>query len=75
LKNYRNVKFMNSQYENFENANALIICTEWKEFFNPEIAYFSKLKDKVVFDGRNILDPKKLARNNIIYHGIGYKYS
>jgi len=75
LKNYRNVKFMNSQYEHFENANALIICTEWKEFFNPEIVHLSKLKDKVVFDGRNILEPKKLARNNIIYYGIGSKYS
>ena len=74
LKNYSNVKFLNSQYENFENADALIICTEWEDFINPEITHLSKLKDRVIFDGRNILDAKKLAKNKIAYFGIGLKY-
>ena len=74
LKNYSNVKFLNSQYENFENADALIICTEWEDFINPEITHLSKLKDRVIFDGRNILDANKLAKNKIAYFGIGLKY-
>ncbi|MDC0443021.1 UDP-glucose/GDP-mannose dehydrogenase family protein [Gammaproteobacteria bacterium] len=74
LKKYSNVKFLNSQYENFEKANALIICTEWEDFFNPKIEHLLKLKDKVVFDGRNILDEQKLAKNDIDYFGIGLKY-
>ena len=74
LKNFSNVKFLNSQYENFENANALIICTEWEDFLNPKITHLSKLKDRVIFDGRNILDAKNLAKNKIAYFGIGLKY-
>ncbi len=71
LKKYKNIRFLNSKYENFNSSNALIICTEWDDFFNPNIKQLHKLKDKVIFDGRNILDSKMMEKNNISYFGMG----
>ena len=71
FQKYKNIKFLNSQYKNFSKSHALIICTEWEEFYNPDINQLLKLKDKVIFDGRNILDSKKMAKNDISYFGLG----
>ena len=71
LKKYKNIKFLKSKYENFNTSNALIICTEWDDFFDPEIKQLLQLKDKAIFDGRNILDSKKMEKNNISYFGMG----
>ena len=71
LKKYKNIKFLNSKYQNFNTSNALIICTEWEDFFDPDIKKLLQLKDKVIFDGRNILDSKKMEKNNISYFGMG----
>ena len=71
LNKYHNIKFMSSQYENFYLANALIICTEWDDFKFPEIKELDKLKDKAIFDGRNILDAEAIRANNLTYIGIG----
>ncbi|TIO27223.1 MAG: UDP-glucose/GDP-mannose dehydrogenase family protein, partial [Mesorhizobium sp.] len=53
-------------------ADALLICTEWKSFRAPS---FDALKDAlstpVIFDGRNLYDPKVIARYGIEYHSIG----
>ncbi|WP_337840987.1 UDP-glucose/GDP-mannose dehydrogenase family protein [Rheinheimera sp.] len=53
-------------------ANALIICTEWKNF---KAADFSLIKecvaDDVLFDGRNLFDPALVSRNGLIYFAIG----
>jgi UDPglucose 6-dehydrogenase len=55
-----------------EKADALIICTEWKEFWSIDIDLFTKaMKQPVIFDGRNIYSPRKLAENKISYYGIG----
>lgn len=53
------------------NADGLVICTEWKNFAIPDIPLFGTLKDKVIFDGRNIYDPNKLRENGLAYYGIG----
>ncbi|TGP13275.1 UDP-glucose 6-dehydrogenase, partial [Mesorhizobium sp. M2D.F.Ca.ET.185.01.1.1] len=51
---------------------ALLICTEWKSFRAPS---FDALKDAlttpVIFDGRNLYDPKVIARYGIEYFSIG----
>ena len=53
-------------------ADALLIATEWKSFRAPS---FDALKDAlttpVIFDGRNLYDPKVVARHGIEYHSIG----
>lgn len=55
-----------------EDADALIIVTEWRVFRSPDFATIkAKLKRPVVFDGRNLYDPVRLASEGIAYHGIG----
>ena len=71
LKKYPNITFLNSQYENFNLANGLIICTEWNDFKDPKINKLAKLQDRVIFDGRNILDSQLMNENNFSYIGIG----
>ncbi|MBR0566184.1 UDP-glucose/GDP-mannose dehydrogenase family protein [Azoarcus sp. L1K30] len=55
-----------------EQADALIIVTEWKEFRSPDFESIGKtLKNPVIFDGRNMYDPAVMRRAGIEYHGIG----
>ena len=55
-----------------KNADALIICTEWKEFWSIEPDKLKKLLIKpIIFDGRNIYSPDLMSRHNITYIGIG----
>ena len=53
------IKFTDNRYETVENADALILITEWKEFRTPDWEYLKeKLNHNVIFDGRNIYDKK-----------------
>uniref|UniRef100_UPI004047AFB8 UDP-glucose dehydrogenase family protein n=1 Tax=Algoriphagus sp. TaxID=1872435 RepID=UPI004047AFB8 len=53
-------------------ADALLLITEWSEFRVPSWEVLSKLmKQKVVFDGRNLYDRKYLEELGFVYHGIG----
>lgn len=53
-------------------ADALIICTEWSEFVNYDLKKLKSLiKNPVIFDGRNIYDPKKMRELGFEYHSIG----
>ncbi len=52
-------------------ADALVICTEWKAFRIPDFAALSALKYRVIFDGRNIYNPKQMKDNGWLYYGIG----
>ncbi|MBK9654980.1 MAG: UDP-glucose/GDP-mannose dehydrogenase family protein [Rhodanobacteraceae bacterium] len=53
-------------------ADALAIITEWKAFWSPDFAKVaSALKARVLFDGRNIYDPKVVEAAGIAYYGIG----
>ncbi|MFN3861650.1 MAG: UDP-glucose dehydrogenase family protein [Roseateles sp.] len=55
-----------------QGADALLIVTEWKEFRTPDFdAIKAALKAPVVFDGRNLYDPKLMAAMGIEHHGIG----
>jgi UDPglucose 6-dehydrogenase len=57
-----------------EGADALLIVTEWKEFRSPDFeAIKARLKQPVVFDGRNMYDPKVMREQGIEYFGIGRK--
>ncbi|PKO55038.1 MAG: UDP-glucose 6-dehydrogenase, partial [Betaproteobacteria bacterium HGW-Betaproteobacteria-19] len=55
-----------------DDADALVIVTEWKEFRSPDFdAIRQALKSAVIFDGRNMYDPAVMRKLDIDYHGIG----
>ncbi|MFC4822261.1 UDP-glucose dehydrogenase family protein [Dokdonella ginsengisoli] len=60
------------QYAALEGADALVIVTEWKAFRSPDFERIrSQLKQPVVFDGRNIFEPKAVEEAGLAYYGIG----
>mgnify|MGYP003429950235 CR=1 FL=1 len=66
------IEYMNKQYSALENADALVVVTEWNEFRRPDFDKIkSLLKQPVIMDGRNLFDPKKMAEMGFIYEGIG----
>lgn len=68
------LSYEEDQYSALNDAEALLILTEWNEFRNPEYDVIkNKLKAPVIFDGRNIFDPKKMEENGFIYYSIGRK--
>jgi UDPglucose 6-dehydrogenase len=55
-----------------EGADALIIVTEWKQFRAPDFGLIrARLKQPVLFDGRNLYDPEAMEMEGITYYGIG----
>lgn len=68
------IKYADSAYEALNNADALILATEWNEFKNPDFDRIKKeLKKPVIFDGRNQYDPAFLKEKGFEYHCIGAK--
>jgi UDPglucose 6-dehydrogenase len=60
------------RYDAADGADALAILTEWNEFRTPDLDYLKrKLKNAVVFDGRNLYDPKSMAKAGFQYYGVG----
>lgn len=60
------------QNQALDNADALIIVTEWKQFRSPDFDDLSRvLKDKVIFDGRNMYEPKFVKQAGLQYYAIG----
>lgn len=66
------IKYFKNKYEVLENADVLIILTEWEEFRNIE---YSKLKEKmkfpIIIDGRNMFNKKEMQNREIEYYSIG----
>jgi UDPglucose 6-dehydrogenase len=61
-----------TQTEALDTADALCIVTEWKNFWSPDFAQLKlKLKEAVVFDGRNLYEPKQLKAAGLAYYCIG----
>lgn len=55
-----------------QDADALVIVTEWKEFRSPDfMAMKSMLKNPLIFDGRNVFEPAIVRGEGFEYHGIG----
>ena len=53
-------------------ADALVVCTEWKAFRAPDFELMREsLAEPVIFDGRNLYDPERLAEDGWTYYGIG----
>ena len=68
------VIYAGDQYDALDDADALLLVTEWSEFKFPNFNIIRKLmKAPVVFDGRNIYDGKEMQNNGFTYFGIGVK--
>jgi UDPglucose 6-dehydrogenase len=68
------IKFAKTQYDTLDNADALLIVTEWPEFRAPKFEEISlRLKNKVIFDGRNIYEPTEMQELGYTYSCIGRK--
>jgi UDPglucose 6-dehydrogenase len=53
-------------------ADALVVMTEWQAFRAPDFDLIAdKLKAPVVFDGRNLYDPARMAKKGFSYYAIG----
>jgi len=66
------IKFADDQYEALHNADALIIATEWSLFRTPDFDKVSSLlKNKVIFDGRNLYSLEQMKKLNYYYCSIG----
>ena len=54
------------------NADALVICTEWRHFRSSRFDIIKQeLKHLVIVDGRNMYDPELIKDKGIIYYGVG----
>jgi UDPglucose 6-dehydrogenase len=66
------ITFSETQYDCLENADALIVATEWNEFRTPDFEkMMSLLKDPVIFDGRNVFDVQSMEKKGFHYESIG----
>ncbi|MDE1208090.1 UDP-glucose dehydrogenase family protein [Tenacibaculum larymnensis] len=72
LKDVENIDYKNAKYEVLDNADALILLTEWKEFRSPDFSEIEKqLKTPVIFDGRNQYTTYGLEEKGFEYYQIG----
>jgi UDPglucose 6-dehydrogenase len=77
MQNVKNVLgekviYAENQYEALNHADALIIATEWNEFRTPNfLKMVTSLKNKVIFDGRNLFDLAAIRDLGFHYESIG----
>lgn len=68
------ISFVDNQYEALPDADALLIATEWSVFRDPDFDKIgSSLKNKIIFDGRNLYDLDKMSKLGFHYESIGRK--
>lgn len=70
--NKAGLTYAEDQKEALNQADALVIVTEWKQFRSPDFDYLSQnLNDKVIFDGRNMFEPAIVRKSGLSYYAIG----
>ena len=71
-KKFKGVKIFKDNYAALKNSDGLVLVTEWNEFRRLDMDKMKKLmKNRVIFDGRNIYNPKFIKSNGFKYYGIG----
>jgi UDPglucose 6-dehydrogenase len=66
------INFASDEYSVLDQADALLICTEWSIFRNPNFSEMkNKLKDAVIFDGRNLYETDEMNEKGFYYSSIG----
>lgn len=59
-------------YDALDGADALVVCTEWHEFRRPNFEKLhARLKQPLIFDGRNLYEPQRMADLGFEYYSIG----
>ena len=72
LKDVKNITYCTSKYEVLQDADALILLTEWKEFRSPDFVEIKQqLKNPIIFDGRNQYNAFNLEEKGFEYFQIG----
>jgi UDPglucose 6-dehydrogenase len=67
-----NITYTTDKYEALDGADALIIATEWEDFANADLGEVARrLRNPLVFDGRNLLDPSDTESAGLEYECIG----
>lgn len=68
------IEYAKDMYSALENADALLIATEWSEFKNPDFGLMAKkMNNKAIFDGRNIFALEQVEGTGFYYKSIGRK--
>ena len=68
------IEYASDPYDALNNADALVICTEWSVFRTPDFDdVANRLNSKVIFDGRNLYSPEKMKDLGFYYKSIGRK--
>ena len=66
------IQYATNSYNAIENADALLLLTEWNEFRRPD---FDRIKDSlktpIIFDGRNQYDKKRMSEKGFTYYCVG----
>ena len=66
------LEYTKDMYDAVVDADALLVMTEWKQFRQPDLSRLAtELREKVIFDGRNLYDPAVVAKHGKDYIGIG----
>ncbi|MDE3236069.1 MAG: UDP-glucose/GDP-mannose dehydrogenase family protein [Bacteroidota bacterium] len=66
------IAFAEDMYTALDNADALIIATEWNEFRTPDFSVIeNKLSQKTIFDGRNLFEVKQIREMGYHYESVG----
>lgn len=70
--NQPQLQLFNSPETVLQEADALIIVTEWRMFRSPDFSLIkNRLKQPLIFDGRNLYDPNKMKKEGFTYYAIG----
>ena len=66
------IRFANNPMEALAGADALVIVTEWKAYRSPDfVALKAAMREPVIFDGRNLYEPRAMREAGVQYFGIG----
>ena len=66
------IDYGDNKYDVLSDADALVICTEWHEFRRPDLADVrDRLARPLIFDGRNLYEPERMAEMGFDYYSIG----
>ena len=68
------IQYADNEYDALKGADALIICTEWSIFRNPDFSRIKlEMKGNAIFDGRNLFDLEDMESKGFCYFSIGRK--
>jgi UDPglucose 6-dehydrogenase len=66
------VQFKDDHYQCLDAADALCVCTEWSVYRRPQFdELVTRMRQSIIFDGRNLYDHARLQKHGIVYYAIG----